>query len=449
MKTMHSMDLTRGNPARQILLFSLPLVIGTLFQQLYSFVDTVMVGRLIGEDALAAVGSTYSLSFLILGLIQGSCIGFAIPLAQTTGAKNQTEFKRYLWNGLWLCMMFSIAATPAAILLSEPLLRLIQTPESILANAKTYIQIIFLGLPAIFLYNYCAGTLRATGDSQRPTIFLLASSFLNIALDYVFIRLIPLGVAGAALATVISQLISGLLNLWWIIRKTDLLQKSSGLRNLSAFHIKKLCKVGIPMGFEYSVSALGAVVMQGAINSLGSVAIAGQTAGEKIRQMFTLPMESVGMGMATYVGQNHGAGRYDRIRTGIKAGIAIQLCYCAVAWVIIFIGKEYFTHIVLGTSIGTTAGFSIQYLSIISTLFLFHGCLMIVRNTLQGMGYSIHAVLSGLGELIGRALGGWLAVAIFGFTGICFANPLAWFFALLYCSALVSHFLRKNTKTQK
>lgn len=441
-----TMDLTQGRPIKQILLFSLPLVMGSLFQQLYSFMDTVMVGRLISEDALAAVGTTYSLNFLTLGFVQGACVGFGIPLAQSIGAKDAEGFKRYFWNGVWLCCILGAVMTVLTYLFAQPLLRMINTPEDILADATGYIRIIFLGIPATILYNFCAGALRAAGDSQRPTYFLLATSLLNIVLDYVFIVPIPMGVKGAALATVLSQLLSGLLNLGWMIWKTDLLKDCSGLRSVSREHTAKLCKVGFPMGFEYSVSAFGAVIMQGAINALGTAAIAGQTTGEKIRQMFTLPMESVGMGMATYAGQNDGAKRYDRIKEGIRAGLTIQLSYCVAAWVVIFFGKGLFTEIVLGPNAGESAALSVQYLTIISTLFCIHGSLMIMRNTLQGMGYSLHAVLSGAGELLGRALGGWLAVNYFGFIGICFANPFAWGFALLYCTVLVLHFLRKRMR---
>ena len=351
MANSSAMDLTRGRPIRQILLFSMPLVAGTLFQQLYSFVDTVMVGRLIGDAALAAVGTTYSLNFLTLGFVQGACVGFAIPLAQATGAKDQESFRRYFWNGAWLCVLLGVVLTAGTFILAEPLLRLIHTPEEILADAIRYIQVIFLGIPATILYNFCAGVLRAAGDSRRPTLFLFLSSVLNVILDYFLIAVIPMGVAGAALATVLSQLVSGLLNLGWICGRTALLRNSAGLRGISGPHIAKLCRVGFPMGFEYSVSALGAVIMQGAINGLGTAAIAGQTASEKIRQMFTLPMESVGMGMATYAGQNDGAGRYDRIRAGIKAGLTIQLIYCAAAWVVILMGKEFFTGIVLCCSL--------------------------------------------------------------------------------------------------
>lgn len=439
-----AMDLTCGSPIWKILVFSIPLVLGTLFQQLYSFADTVMVGRLIGSNALAAVGSSYSLQFLTLGFVQGSCVGFGILLAQAVGAKNPDEFKQYFWNGTWICVAMGAVLTAVMVVLTEPMLRLIHTPQEIFADAAAYSRVIFLGIPATILYNFCAGALRAAGDSKRPFYFLLFSSLLNIVLDWVLIVPIPLGVSGAAIATVFSQLVSGALNLWWMVRKTTLLNRSKGFRGLRKTHALALCRVGFPMGFEYSVSAIGAVVMQGAINELGTAAVAGQTAGEKIRQMFTLPMESVGMGMATYTGQNDGANRPDRIKSGIGAGIVIQLVYCVFAWIAIFFGKGFFTQIVLGANAGETAAYSVQYLAIISTLFLIHGTLMIMRNTLQGMGYSFHAVLSGVGELIGRTLGGYLAVSSLGFVGICFANPFAWGFALLYCTVMTLHFLKKR-----
>lgn len=444
MSAQNTMDLTTGRPLKQLLLFSLPLVAGTLFQQLYSFADTVMVGRFIGEQALAAVGTTYSLHFLTLGFVQGACVGFGIPLAQAVGAKDSTDFKRYFWNGVWLCTVLGVVFTSLTFLFAQPLLRMINTPDEIMAQATAYIRIIFLGIPASLLYNFCSGALRAAGDSRRPTLFLLFSSFLNIALDYLLIAVFPLGVAGAALATVASQLVSGLLNLGWMLFKTDLLAECTGLRGFSLRHAATLCRIGLPMGFEYSVSAIGAVILQGAINALGTAAIAGQTAGEKIRQMFTLPMESVGMGMATYVGQNEGARRYDRITQGIRAGLTIQWTYCAAAWVVIFFGKTAFTQLVLGDASAEASALSVQYLAVISCLFCFHGALMILRNTLQGMGYSIHAVLSGVGELAGRAVCSWAAMRTASFVGICLANPAAWALALLYCSLMVAHYLRQR-----
>ena len=211
-------------------------------------------------------------------------------------------------------------------------------------------------------------------------------------------------------------------------------------------HVKRLCVVGRPMGFEYSVSAIGAVILQNAINSLGSTAVAAQTAGEKIRQMFTLPMESVGMAMATYAGQNFGAGKMKRIREGIRDGLLIQIIYCAVIWVVLLAAEEPLVYIVLGETVSDVALGAQRYLFLCSCLFVFHGSLMIFRNTLQGMGYSSHAIISGVWELVGRSLGGWLAVHAAGFTAVCLANPMAWIFALGYCIVLVFYMIRKNEK---
>ncbi len=441
-------DLTVGKPLFQILRFALPLVLGTLFQQLYSFADTVIVGRCLGTDALGAVGTTYSLNFLILGFVQGACVGFGIPVAETFGAKDQGGLRKYLFNGALLCVVLSVVFTLFTTLMAGPLLQLIHTPEELYADAVLYIRIIFLGIPATVLYNYASSVLRAMGDSQHPFYFLLAASVLNIGLDYLLIVSMGMGVDGAALATVLSQLLSGGLCAFWFFTRTAK-QEELTFRGqsslLSAGHCKRLAYIGFPMGFEYSVSAIGAVIMQDAINLLGSTAVAAQTAGEKIRQMFTLPMESVGMAMATYVGQNHGAHRTDRIKQGIKDGCTIQLTYCVAAWVVIFFVKPYAVGLVLGDADPAVTAGAIQYLAIMSLLFCFHGLLMIFRNTLQGLGYSVQAIISGVGELIGRSLGGLLAVKTgLGYVGICLSNPFAWGLAMLYCMFMVRRMLKRE-----
>lgn len=441
-------DLTVGKPLFQILRFALPLVLGTLFQQLYSFADTVIVGRCLGTDALGAVGTTYSLNFLILGFVQGACVGFGIPVAETFGAKDQGGLRKYLFNGALLCVVLSVVFTLFTTLMAGPLLQLIHTPEELYADAVLYIRIIFLGIPATVLYNYASSVLRAIGDSQHPFYFLLAASVLNIGLDYLLIVSMGMGVDGAAIATVLSQLLSGGLCAFWFFTRTAK-QEELTFRGqsslLSAGHCKRLAYIGFPMGFEYSVSAIGAVIMQDAINLLGSTAVAAQTAGEKIRQMFTLPMESVGMAMATYVGQNHGAHRTDRIQQGIKDGCMIQLTYCVAAWVVIFFVKPYAVGLVLGDADPAVTAGAIQYLAIMSLLFCFHGLLMIFRNTLQGLGYSVQAIISGVGELIGRSLGGLLAVKTgLGYVGICLSNPFAWGLAMLYCMFMVRRMLKRE-----
>lgn len=443
-------DLTVGKPLFQILRFALPLVLGTLFQQLYSFADTVIVGRCLGTDALGAVGTTYSLNFLILGFVQGACVGFGIPVAETFGAKDKGGLRKYLFNGALLCVVLSVVFTISTTLMAGPLLQLIHTPEELYADAVLYIRILFLGIPATVLYNYASSVLRAMGDSQHPFYFLLAASVLNIVLDYLLIVSMGMGVDGAALATVLSQLLSGGLCAFWFFTRTAK-QEELTFRGqsslLSAGHCKRLAYIGFPMGFEYSVSAIGAVIMQDAINLLGSTAVAAQTAGEKIRQMFTLPMESVGMAMATYVGQNHGAHRTDRIKQGIKDGCTIQLTYCVAAWVVIFFVKPYAVGLVLGDADPAVTAGAIQYLAIMSMLFCFHGLLMIFRNTLQGLGYSVQAIISGVGELIGRSLGGLLAVKTgLGYVGICLSNPFAWGLAMLYCMFMVRRMLKREAE---
>ena len=443
-KKQKSMDLTVGHPLKQILLFALPLVFGTMFQQLYSFADTVIVGRCLGIDALAAVGATYSLHFLILGFVQGACVGFGIPLAQSFGAGEKRELHRFLWNGFWVGSFFSVLLTVGTVILAAPLMAAMNTPENIFSMGVSYIRILFLGIPASILYNYSASVLRALGDSRHPFYFLLFSSILNVVLDYVFITDFHTGVEGAAAATVISQLVSGLLNTWWMFRRMELIEIRREDMSLSFRHIRKLCIIGLPMGVEYSVSAVGAILLQDAINILGSGAVAAQTAGEKIRQMFTLPMESIGMAMATYAGQNFGAGRMDRIKRGIRDGIVIQALYCAVVWVILLLMKGILVQLVLGSGSIQVARNAEKYLMICSCLFLLHGLLMIFRNVLQGMGYAGHAVLSGIWELAGRGLGGWIAVSGAGFTAVCFANPMAWGFALCYCAVMVLWFLKRK-----
>ncbi len=438
-------DLTVGRPLTQILLFAIPLIGGTLFQQLYSFADTVIVGRCLGANALAAVGATYSLNFLILGFVQGACVGFGIPLAQSFGARDPRELHRYLWNGMWLSMALCALFTLGTVLLTDPLLKLIHTPEDIFSMASGYIRVIFLGIPATVAYNYSASALRAMGDSRHPFYYLIATSLLNIVLDYLFIVPFRMGVEGAALATVLSQAVSAVLNFWQLFCRTQGIRIRKEEMGMSAGHLGRLAIVGLPMGFEYSVSAVGAVIMQNAINALGSGVVAAQTAGEKVRQMFTLPMESVGMAMATYVGQNLGARRLDRIRAGIRDGLLIQAVYCILSFAVIALIKGWAVGLVLGDSPDAILSDAVLYLGTISTLFILHGSLMIFRNTLQGMGYSTLAIVSGFGELAGRWLGSTLSTS-FGFLALCYANPMAWGISLVFCAVSVTMLLKAKNR---
>ena len=425
-----------------ILRFSIPLVLGSLFQQLYNFADTAIVGRFISVDALSAVGVTSSLNFLVFGLTMGSAIGFCIPLAQGVGAGDQEEVRRFFWNGLYLSIALSVAVCAAALALLRPMLLGIHTPDELLDMAEQYLRVILLGQAASVLYNYFAGVLRAFGDSKSPFYFLVISCVINVGLDLLLIRTFSMGVVGAAVATVTSQAISALLCAWQLFGRSKAL--SAAGREVSFLHMKKAAAVGIPMGLEYSVTSIGSIVLQGAINTLGSTAVAAQICGEKIRTIATLPMESVGMAMATYTGQNYGAKRMDRVRAGIRSGLIIQASYCIVAWLALFLLKRPLVAVLLGDGSPAETQASLQYLSVISTLFLFHGSLMVFRNVIQGMGYGVRAMFSGLMEVAGRIGAGLAAVKFDSFLLIALANPLAWIFALLYCMAAAWLLLRRQ-----
>jgi len=444
-----TLDMTRGNPLPLLVRFAVPLILGSIFQQLYSFVDTAIVGRCIGADALTAVGITASLNFMIFGFSMGCAMGFAIPIAQSVGAGERDDISRGFWNGLYLSIGIGLAVSLSLCLFVRPLLAMMNTPPELLDMAADYLQIILLGQVTAVLYNFLSGVLRAFGDSRRPFLFLLISSCTNVALDLLLILVIPLGVAGAAIATVISQTLSVALCAWWLGCKMDVIQTRNEageqLTAVSVSHMKKGCTVGVPLGLEYSVCSIGNVVLQSSINTLGSVVAAAQICGEKIRTIATMPMENVGMAMATYVAQNYGARRMDRIRSGIRAGLTIQAVYCAASWVVLFFLKKPLVYLLLGTLDSPEAAASVEYLTIITTLFIFHGSLMIFRNTVQGMGFSASTLASAAMEIIGRSAAGLLAVRFGSFLLICVSAPMAWTLACFCCIGLCAYYIPRET----
>ena len=444
MAKKHGLDLTRGDPLPLLVRFAIPLVLGTIFQQLYAFADTAIVGRCISADALTAVGVTGSLTFMLLGFTTGSAIGFCIPISQSVGAGDPEETNRFFWNGLYLCLLIGVTVGGGACLFVRPMLVAMNTPYHLIDMAQEYLTVILLGLTATVLYNYLGSVLRAFGDAVRPFLFLVFSSILNVVLDLCLILVIPLGVSGVALATVISQIVSVLLCWAWLARKTTVLQTRRDLMAFSLKHIRTLCRIGVPLGLEHAVCAIGNVVLQGSINTLGSVAATAQICGEKIRGIITTPMESMGMAMATYAGQNYGARRMDRIKSGIRAGITVQAIYCAVSWVILLWLKRPLVSLLLGDLTTAEAVASVEYLSIISTLFLIHGSLMIFRNTVQGMGFGASALASGAMEVVGRSLAGLLAVRFGSFFLVCISAPMAWSLGLICCICLCAWYIPRE-----
>ncbi len=439
-----AIDMTQGKPLPLLLQFAMPLMLGSFFQQMYSFVDTAIVGRGLGVDALSAVGITGSLGFVILSFTMGAAIGFTILISQSVGAGRQADVEAYFWNGFYVSMALGLVLCLGVTPMIRRLLVLINTPAQLLDMATEYLTVIVAGSPASVLYNYFAGVLRAFGDSKRPFYFLLISSATNVVLDLVLILGTPLGVAGAALATVLSQALSAVLCTWWLFGRV----KSIRFREMgfSSGHVRRLCAVGLPMGLESSVTSLGFLVLQRAINTLGAVAAAAQTCGEKIRHIATIPCDSLGTAMSTYVGQNYGAKRLDRIRSGVKGGLVIESVICLATWAILAVLDGPLVYLLLGTTESPEALGAIQYLNIVSALFLLQGTMKVFRSVPQGMGFGLVAFGSGVMEILGRIAGGMLAVYFSSFTLICLSNPLAWGFSMVYCVIASWYFLRKKER---
>lgn len=428
-------EMTSGKPYKLILSFALPMIFGNVFQQLYNMVDTIIVGKYVGVDALAAVGSTGAINFLVIGFALGICSGFSIPVAQSFGAGNHSEMRQYVANSMYLSAVAAVILTVTTMLLTGPILRITNTPEEIYNDAYHYIIVIFAGISATIFYNMLAGILRALGDSKTPLVFLGISSVLNIILDLTFIIVFKMGVFGASFATVISQGISALLCLFYIIKNYDILKFDSFELKPDMEKMKKLIAIGVPMALQFSITAIGSIILQSAVNTLGKTAVASMTAAIKIQTVAMGPMESMGITMATYCGQNRGAGKYSRITAGIGQSIGMIMIYCVVACAAVsFLGGTLTTLFIDKKTtdpenMKKIIELSVYYLRINGIFYPFLGVLFIIRNSLQGLGYSILPMLAGVSELAARSLVAILLVSSIGYTAVCLASPVAWVFA--------------------
>ena len=425
-------EMTTGKPYKLILSFALPMIFGNVFQQLYNMVDTIIVGKYVGVDALAAVGSTGAINFLVIGFALGICSGFSIPVAQSFGAGNHSQMRKYVANSIYLSVIASIILTVSTMLLTGPILRITNTPEEIYDDAYRYIIVIFAGISATIFYNMLSGILRALGDSKTPLVFLGISSVLNIILDLTFIIVFKWGVFGASFATVISQGISALLCLFYTIKNYDILRFDL---KPDLEKMKKLVVIGVPMALQFSITAIGSIILQSAVNTLGKTAVASMTAAIKIQTVAVGPMESMGITMATYCGQNRGAGKYSRITAGIGQSIAMTMVYSVAACAAVsFLGGALTTLFIDkntadSENIQKIIDLSVYYLRINGLFYPFLGVLFIIRNSLQGMGYSMLPMLAGVSELAARSLVAILFVSSIGYTAVCLASPVAWIFA--------------------
>lgn len=428
-------SLISGSPMKLILRFAFPVLLGMLFQQFYNLVDTIIVGKLLGANALAAVGSTGALNFLVLGFCMGICSGFSIPVAQQVGANDPSAVRRYVFNGSYLSVFFTLVITAVTALFCEDLLRITQTPEDIFVDAYRYIFIIFLGIPGIFLYNYLSGIIRALGDSKTPVYFLALSAFLNIFLDIALILWFQAGVAGAAIATVASQVISGLACLIFMIKRFPILRANPQERQLSLVHCARLCMMGLPMGLQYSITAIGSTILQTAINTLGSTYVAAVAAGSKLFQLLGCPFDALGSTMSVYSGQNAGACAFSRLRRGLWDSSLIGLVYSIVAFAAMLLFAPQCTMLFLDPeeeNLTQLVQLTSQYIRVLSAFFFPLALVNCLRFSIQGMGFSVPAMSAGLLELVGRAAVALAFVPVFGYSAACYASPIAWILADLF-----------------
>ena len=431
-------DLTTGSPMKLVAGFLLPLWGGMLFQQLYNMVDTMIVGKYLGVNALAGVGSTGSICFMVLGFCIGICNGFVIPVAQKFGEGNLPELRRYVANGAFLAAIFAVLMTLLTTALCGNILHWMNAPEDTYQYAYDYVFVIFLGIPACILYNYVSGVIRSLGDSRTPIYFLIFSSLLNIVLDIVSVAILGMGVEGPAWATVISQGVSGLLCLVIMPRRYPLLRFEGSEWKPEPDRMGRVAAIGLPMGLQYSITAIGSIAVQTATNGLGTVYIASQAAGNKVTQLFICFFEAAGTTMAVYGGQNYGAMKLQRLRPGVRAAITIAAAYSVVSFLILFFLGEQMALMFMDSA--TTppelrlevAAHARQFLLFNSAGYILLSLVNILRFMIQGLGFTRQAVFAGVFEMVARCLVGFVVVHSLGYTAICIANPFAWFAADIF-----------------
>ena len=440
-------DMTKGTPWKLIFSFMVPVCCGNIFQNFYNIVDSMIVGRFLGVEALAAVGSTGSINFLVIGWIVGMTSGFGIQLSQAFGANDQKRLRHYLAMSVYLCIGLAFLMTVGLLLANRTILHWMNTPEEIFDNTAKYIGIIYAGLPITILYNMLATVARALGDSKTPLYFLVLSSILNIVLDFCFVAILPFGVAGAAYATVLSQMVSAVLCLGYVWKKFPIIhftRKDAGIRGSSIYN---LLSMGIPMGLQFSITAIGTMIVQASLNTLGATYIAAYSATMKIQNIVTQVYPALGTAIATYTGQNYGAGKMERIKKGVNACLMIEAIYSvlimALSWSVFPMTVRMFVQ----DPTGEIQMIARQMFRISMWFFFPLGSIFIYRNVLQGVGNGLVPMLGGVFELIARAVITYVFFDSMQFIAICISDPGAWISALIPLIPYYYWFLNKKQKS--
>ena len=424
-------DLTRGRPLTLILQFGIPILLGMLFQQLYNVVDTAIVGKFLGGNALAAVGATGSINFLVVGGSIGICSGMAIPIAQRFGAEDYDSLRKYVTGAVYCCLFFAVTITAFTVIFSRQILQMMNTPADILEMSWAYITTIFAGIPGYILYNMCSGILRSLGDSKTAVVWLVVASVVNIGLDLFFIINLHWGVFGAAFATTISQFLAGFGSLWKVCTGFDVLKMQKGDWQWSWRRIGNLLRLGVPMGLQFSITAIGSVMLQSSVNILGTMYVTATTAANKVSIFLSCPLEAMGSTMTTYGGQNVGAKKWERLGQGLRACCLLGLIYCLFSLALVLLLGDKLVMLFLDEASAPLVPLALQLLRTLVFCYLLLAVIHIFRNYIQGMGFSPLATVAGFMEMIARA-GVSFFVPVYGFDAACLASPMAWIMADLF-----------------
>lgn len=425
-------DMTVGSPMRAIFRFAVPLILGYILQQMYLIIDTVIVGRWIGVNALAAIGASTSIMFLIMGFCNGSCAGFAIPVAQAFGAKDFRKMRTYVSNSYRIAITFAVVITLLSCLFCKKILHLVNTPLEVFDDAYIFLMLQFAAIPFTIGYNLLAGQIRALGNSKQPFYFLITASVVNILLDVLLILILGLGVEGAGIATLLSQAFSVCLCIRFIKKKMQILIPQGEECNFDNKKISILLNNGVPMGLQFSITGIGIIMLQSANNALGTTYVAAFTASMRIKYLFTCVFENIGVAMATYCGQNIGARNAKRIRQGIFSAIRIMLVYFVFTVIIIYPFADEMMELFVNSGEQAVVTNAAMFMRIANYFYPALGILTILRYSIQGLGYSNLSMMSGVMEMIARiGVSLWLVPA-FGFLGVCYGDPVAWIAADLF-----------------
>lgn len=437
-------DMTTGSPAKLIIRFMIPMFLGNLFQQFYNVVDSIVAGQFLGVQALAAIGSTGSLMFFVIGWLNGLTSGFAIMVAQCFGAKKEDRMRHYVAMSVYLSVAFALVMTIGLTLANEPILRLMNYSEEIMPEVKAYMGTIYAGLLVTVAYDALSAFLRALGDSRSPLYFLMISAGINVFLDIVFIVVMGMGVEGCAYATVIAQAISAFCCFIYIVKKYPILHLRKEDFRYSWNSVKKLLGLGIPMALQFSITAIGTIIVQGAVNVYGETYMAGFSAAGKLQNILGTVFVAFGATVATYVGQNRGAGRIDRVREGVRCTQYMILAWSVIAMILMFFFGKYMTCIFVNSSETDVLAVSVEYFHTVFWCYPFLGSIFLYRNTLQGMGYGLVPMMGGIFELAARTIIVLLAAGHTSFRGVCLADPAAWIAALIPLVPYYIYIMRKQ-----